>query len=148
MTAWNSASAARTRRRRIGCLPTVAPPVSTTWSGGGSWRETTSFSKTTTKHTSSRHVLKRSYDKIILDHFNIISEQALKVRRLVSEDFRRAFESGIDVLLTPVTLSTAPRYVKWQNRLRDLASWLLLAAAASSRNLIRSFLYIPGYFEI
>ena len=53
--------------------------------------------------------LKRSFDKIILDHFNIISEQALKVRRLVSEDFRRAFESGIDVLLTPVTLSTAPR---------------------------------------
>ena len=46
---------------------------------------------------------------IKLHYLNIVIVQALKVRRLVSEDFKRAFDSGIDVLLTPVTLSTAPK---------------------------------------
>ncbi|KAK4302486.1 hypothetical protein Pmani_025443 [Petrolisthes manimaculis] len=45
--------------------------------------------------------------------------QALKVRRLISQDFEQAWSSGIDLLLTPVTLSTAIRYsefVKTDNR--------------------------------
>jgi aspartyl-tRNA(Asn)/glutamyl-tRNA(Gln) amidotransferase subunit A len=46
--------------------------------------------------------------------------QALKLRRLIKGDFDAVFNSGgIDVLLTPVTLTTAPKYsefVQWDNR--------------------------------
>jgi aspartyl-tRNA(Asn)/glutamyl-tRNA(Gln) amidotransferase subunit A len=42
------------------------------------------------------------YDKYFL--------KALKVRRLVSEDFSRVFQMPVDLLLTPVTLSAAPSF--------------------------------------
>ena len=88
--------------------------------------------------------LKRSFDKIILDHFNIISEQALKVRRLVSEDFRRAFESGIDVLLTPVTLSTAPRYVKWQKKVAR-SSVLAASGRGGEFTQLNTFIFVHSW---
>ena len=34
----------------------------------------------------------------------------MRVRRLITEDFRNVFRDGADVLLTPVTVTTAPRY--------------------------------------
>ena len=40
--------------------------------------------------------------------------QAQKVRRLVAEDFRRVFESGIQVLLTPTTISPAKSYQEFR----------------------------------
>ncbi|XP_055539724.1 glutamyl-tRNA(Gln) amidotransferase subunit A, mitochondrial [Wyeomyia smithii] len=46
-------------------------------------------------------LLRKNYDKYF--------QKALKVRRLIAEDFTRAFRS-VDIILSPTTLSTAPRY--------------------------------------
>lgn len=56
------------------------------------------------------YLLRRNYSKYF--------EKALRVRRLIVDDFRAAFES-VDVLLTPTTLSAAPRladFVRHSNR--------------------------------
>lgn len=42
--------------------------------------------------------------------------QALKVRRLIAQDFANAWSSGIHVLLTPTTLTDAPRYSQFISR--------------------------------
>lgn len=61
------------------------------------------------------YLLRRNYEKYF--------EKALKVRRLISNDFRTAFstnDNGVDVILTPTTLTDAPLYSDFvQNNNRD-----------------------------
>jgi hypothetical protein len=44
----------------------------------------------------------RNYEKYFV--------QALKVRRLINEDYLKVWAQNVDLLLTPVTLSDAPLY--------------------------------------
>ncbi|XP_067125846.1 glutamyl-tRNA(Gln) amidotransferase subunit A, mitochondrial [Centruroides vittatus] len=50
-------------------------------------------------------LLKENYEKYFV--------QAMKVRRLILNDFQNVFKKGIDFLLTPVTLTDAPLYSNW-----------------------------------
>lgn len=60
-------------------------------------------------------LLKQNYEHYFL--------KAQKVRRLITDDFRHVFNSGVDVLLTPTTLADAARYSDFtqeDNRTRSL----------------------------
>ncbi|XP_033098070.1 glutamyl-tRNA(Gln) amidotransferase subunit A, mitochondrial-like [Anneissia japonica] len=50
---------------------------------------------------------------LLKDNYEKYFEQAMKVRRLISNDYENAFTSGIDILLAPTTDSTAITYKKY-----------------------------------
>ncbi|KAM8833845.1 glutamyl-tRNA(Gln) amidotransferase subunit A, mitochondrial [Synchiropus picturatus] len=52
--------------------------------------------------TGNYFLLRQNYE-----HYFV---KAQKVRRLITQDFERVFDSGVDVLLTPTTLTDAARY--------------------------------------
>ena len=54
------------------------------------------------------HFTFRNYEKYFM--------QAQRVRRLILEDFDSVFSSGVDVLLTPTTLSAAPTYQEFAKK--------------------------------
>lgn len=37
----------------------------------------------------------------------------MRVRRLIADDFKKAWDKGINVLLTPTTLTDAPKYSEY-----------------------------------
>ena len=51
---------------------------------------------------------------LLREHYSEYFEQALKVRRLITEDFKTSF-AQVDLLLTPVTLSDAPRFKQFSS---------------------------------
>ncbi|XP_015278909.1 PREDICTED: glutamyl-tRNA(Gln) amidotransferase subunit A, mitochondrial [Gekko japonicus] len=69
-------------------------------------------------------LLKQNYETYFI--------KAQKVRRLIVEDFAKVFSSGVDVLLTPTTLSSAVPYVEFikeDNRTRSTQDDLFTQAA-------------------
>ncbi|KAL1430998.1 hypothetical protein MTO96_014411 [Rhipicephalus appendiculatus] len=50
-------------------------------------------------------LLRKNYEKYFM--------KALQVRRLICDDFNKVFESGVQLVLTPVTLTEAPKYSDW-----------------------------------
>ncbi|KAM9241375.1 glutamyl-tRNA(Gln) amidotransferase subunit A, mitochondrial isoform 3-T3 [Leptosomus discolor] len=69
-------------------------------------------------------LLKQNYENYFI--------KAQKVRRLIADDFVKVFRSGVDILLTPTTLSDAVPYmefIKEDNRTRSAQDDILTQAA-------------------
>lgn len=47
---------------------------------------------------------------LLAENYEEYFVRAMKVRRLICRDFQRVWDSGVDLLLTPTTLSEAPKY--------------------------------------
>lgn len=69
------------------------------------------------KKTRSEAFGKVVKDRILVGNYFLLEEnydeyyvKAMKIRRLISEDFDTAWNNNIDVLLTPTTLTEAPKY--------------------------------------
>lgn len=69
-------------------------------------------------------LLKQNYENYFV--------KAQKVRRLIANDFMKVFRSGVDILLTPTTLSDAVPYIEFikeDNRTRSAQDDILTQAA-------------------
>ncbi|XP_041462210.1 glutamyl-tRNA(Gln) amidotransferase subunit A, mitochondrial-like [Lytechinus variegatus] len=55
--------------------------------------------------TGNYFLLDKNYERYFL--------HAQRVRRLISQDFQKVFESGVDVIVTPTTISDSPTYAEF-----------------------------------
>jgi aspartyl-tRNA(Asn)/glutamyl-tRNA(Gln) amidotransferase subunit A len=53
---------------------------------------------------------------LLRENYERYFEQALKVRRLIWQDFESVFNEGVHLLLTPVTLTEALSYREWVSK--------------------------------
>ncbi|KAK2843853.1 hypothetical protein Q7C36_012068 [Tachysurus vachellii] len=80
----------------------------------------------TTRHEGFNDVVRR---RVLSGNYFLLKQnyeryfvKAQQIRRLITEDFQRVFSSGVDVLLTPTTLSDAAAYsdfIREDNRTRS-----------------------------
>ncbi|KAK3562792.1 hypothetical protein QTP86_009280 [Hemibagrus guttatus] len=80
----------------------------------------------TTRHEGFNDVVRR---RVLSGNYFLLKQnyeryfvKAQQIRRLITEDFRHVFSSGVDVLLTPTTLSDAATYsdfIQEDNRTRS-----------------------------
>lgn len=94
------------------------------------------------------YLLKRNYETYF--------DKALKVRRLISEDFYNVFsgENAVDVLLTPTTLTDAPKleeFVKNNNRdqcaLQDFCTQPANMAGKLTKRVSKFLVYVGEIFS-
>lgn len=64
-----------------------------------------------------KHSIRRGYIIALINrNYEKYFVQALKLRRLIYQDYVKVWRDGIDLLLTPVTLSDAPLYSEYTRK--------------------------------
>ena len=86
---------------------------------------------------------------LLKEHYENYFVKAQKVRRLIANDFVNVFNSGVDVLLIPMTLSEAVPYtefIKEDNRTRSAQDDIFTQAVnMAGEGPLRTFWFSPDF---